>query len=274
MSALALHLRRFLQRVLTRRADTTVTAFRVRLRSKVPEAHFQVLIQMEWPPGRQVDQVQCSLAEQHLLRTAQAVAENYSVLDPDEARGAIDLQLFWNLRSEGAGIHPAAARVIRIEVGPDDRHLAEAQEALRRQTALAQVERSEEAKRLRILGDDILTNPTLTRLWWLEGKPDKLKELVKPDTMKVFEDVAELFNAPAERVAADPISELIRIFLGDLDAQCREQLISQLQFVFRSYERHDLVGNLDTYQHPPAPSSGEHGSTGDFDGRAPVSPAL
>jgi hypothetical protein len=241
-----------------------VTTFRVRLSSEVRDAHFQVTIQTIWPPTTHVDRALRSIVERHLLQVARSAAKNYSVLDPDEARMAIDLKLSCDLRPEDVDICPAGANIISLEVGPDDRHMAESQQAFHRMTALAQAERLEEVNRLRILGDTVLANPALARLWWLEGKPGKLKELVELDNKKVFQDVAELFSPQAERLAVDPIAELIRIFLQDLDSQCRELLIGQVRIVFHSYERDDLVDRLDSCRDPSATPSSDNGSNGDF----------
>jgi hypothetical protein len=274
MNGLAWPLRRYVQRIITRRSDPTVTTFRVRLPSELREAQFQATIRMEWPPGRHIDRVLQSVVEQHLLGAARSAAKNYSVLDPHEACAAIDLELFGHLQPEGTDIYPVAASVAEIAADLEDQHLAESQEALRRQTALAQAERTEEVKRLRILGDEILTDPMLARLWWLDGKPDRLEKLVELGNNKVFEDVVGLLSTPAEQLAAEPITELIRIFLQDLDPPYREQLIRQLQFVFRSYERIDLAGKLDSHHHPAVSSSGQQGRIGDFDGRVPAGPDL
>jgi hypothetical protein len=235
--------------------DMTVTAFRARIASELPEAQFQVTIQTGWPQGGKVGQVPRSLAEQHLLRVAQMAASEYSVLDLDEARAEIDLQLFRNLSPEGSELPPVAAWVSRIDAGPDDQHLAEGHEALRRQTALAQFEQAEEVKRLRMLGDQVLADPTLASLWWLDGKPDRLEELIRADKKKVFENVADLFSAVGEGLAVNPIAQLIRVFLEDLDGSCRQQLIKQLTVVFRAYEHHDLADQLDSYWHPGDPPS-------------------
>jgi hypothetical protein len=101
----------------------------------------------------------------------------------------------------------------------------------------------------------------------LEGNPGKLEDLVAKSEKGIFEKVAEFFGVPAENPAADPIAELVRLFLQGLDARFREQLISQLRFVFTSYERGDLARMLDSYQHPCA-SPGHDASLADVDGHA------
>lgn len=121
-----------------------------------------------------------------------------------------------------------------------------------------------------MLAEQILVTPTVARLWWLEGNPGKLEDLVAKSEKGIFEKVAEFFGVPAENPAADPIAELIRLFLQGLDARFREQLISQLRFVFTSYERGDLARMLDGYQHPRA-SPGQDASLADVDGYAPRS---
>ena len=230
------------------------------------EAQFQATIAMVWPPGIVIDQRQQAIAERQLLDVARSIASKYFVLDPDETRAAVNLAL------EDRGLRDADLELMvasaKIEVGPDDQRMAEEREGLRRQTALAREARLEEVERLRVLADQILATPTVARLWWLEGKPGKLEDLVAKGKDGMFEQVAELFGVPAERPAADPIAELIRLFLQGLDARFREQLISQLRFVFTSYERSDLAGGLDGYQHPRA-CPGHDARPVDTDGHAP-----
>jgi Cyclic nucleotide-binding domain len=108
---------------------------------------------------------------------------------------------------------------------------------IRREAALALAK----TENLRVL----LADPTTARLWWLENSPGKLDNLVTQKMDDIFEKVADLFGEPACRPAADPIAELIRVFLRDLDGRCRERLIDQLRHVFTAYERGDLADALD-----------------------------
>lgn len=253
-------LRRSVQLIIRRRADPPLTLFQGRLPSKLPQAQFQVVIQAEWPTGWRVDPVRRSLVEQHLLAAARSAAEHYSVLDPGEAGAAMDLELSSQVDMQDAGIHPTTACITQIEVGQDDRRMAESQEAFCRQTALTQIEQMEDARRLRILSDEILIDPTLARLWWLDGKPERLAELVAQG--KMFEEVSDLFCRSPEPLAAEPIAELIRIFLKDLDVGCREWLVGQLHRVFGSFERGDLADKLDSYRQSHAVPNGQHLSVG------------
>jgi len=259
-------LRNYLRRLLSSRSDPVMTTFRVRLPSALAEAQFEATITMMWPPGIVIDQRQQAIAERQLLEVARSIARNYSVLDPDETRAAVNLAL------EDRGLRDADLELVmasaKIEVGPDDRRIAEEREGLRRQTALVREARLEEVEQLRVLADQILATPTVARLWWLEGKPGKLEDLVAKSKEGMFEKVAELFGVPTERPAADPIAELIRLFLQGLDARFREQLISQLRFVFTSYECSDLAERLDDYQHPRA-CPAHDASPADIDGHAP-----
>jgi len=59
------------------------------------------------------------------------------------------------------------------------------------------------------------------RSTWFEGKPDKLEELVAKRKDEMFDKIAETFGAPSERPAAEPIAELIRLFLQGLDPRSR-----------------------------------------------------
>jgi hypothetical protein len=237
----------YVRRFLSQRSESVVTTFQARLPSRLEEAQFQATIRMAWLPGALMDGRRRATAELQLLEVARAAAQGYSVLNPDEARAAIDLALF-DCGQTDADTELVAADA-KIEVNPHDRRMAEDHEDLRRETALAREARREEVERLKLLADQVLATPTLARLWWLEGKPEKLELLVAKDKGEIFEKVAELFGASAEPPATDPIAELIRLFLEGLDARLREHLISQLPLVFTSYERGDLADRLDSYQH-------------------------
>lgn len=139
-------LRTYLRRILFARSDPVVTTFRFRLPSVLAEAQFQATIAMVWPPGVSVDQHQQAVAERRLLDVARSTASSYSVLDPDETRTAVNVALA-DREPRGADLGLVAASVT-IEVGQDDRRLAEEREGLRRQTALAREARLEEVERV------------------------------------------------------------------------------------------------------------------------------
>ena len=98
-----------------------------------------------------------------------------------------------------------------------------------------------------MLAVEVLSDPALAGLWWLDGQPEKLPELVKLSKNKVFEEAATLFSASPDHASVDPIPELVRLFLHGLGPSLRQQLIEQLHLVFISYERTDLARKLDPY---------------------------
>jgi hypothetical protein len=258
-------LRTVLLRLLTPRSDSVVSTFLARLPSKLAEAQFQATIQITWPPGTHIDQRVQAIAKRQVLQAARSEAEKYSVLDADEARAAIDMAL-WDRWQRSEDPDPVLAKITAMEVGLDDRRAAEKQDGLRRQTALAGEERLQEAERLQVLANEILAKPTLARLWWLEGKPAKLEDLVAKDKDDMFVKVAEIFDVPAGHPATDPIAELIGQFLQGLNPLAREHLIVQLGHVFSSYERDDLASRLSSYHHLRA-DMGRTATLTDVDGR-------
>jgi hypothetical protein len=230
-------LRYRLRRILSQRLDPVPAKFRARLPSEIPEAQVQAVIEAIWPPGTNADQSMRSLAYR-LLDVAQPVANKCSVLDPDKAWAAIEQALLNDSGLRESGL--ITLKVTDVRVGPDDRSLAEKQEALHRETAFTQAK----AENMRVL----LADPTTARLWWLENNPGKLEKLAEQKMDDIFEKVATLFGESAGRLAPDPIAELIRLFLQGLDGRCRERLINQLHLVFSAYERHDLAAGLGAYQ--------------------------
>lgn len=237
MNSTGVPLRSSLRRVFSQRPDPVLATFEARLPSEIPEAQFVAVIETTWPPGTKAGQNMRLLADR-LLEVAQAAAKGCSVLDRDKAWAVIERALL-----NAAGVWESALialEVIDVRVGSDDQGLAEMREALRRQTALDRVK----AENLRVM----LAEPTTARLWWLENSPGKLEKLFGSEMDSVFEKAAALFGEPAGAAPADPIAELIRLFLQDLDSRSREQLIGQLRFVFSAYEREDLSNRLDACQ--------------------------
>lgn len=237
MNGISMALRCRLRRVLSQCLDPVPATFEARLPSEIPEAKFHAVIEATWPPGTNAGQSMRSLAGR-LLDVAQPVANRCSVLDRDGAWAALDLALLNDASVQGCGL--ISLSVTDLRVGPEDRCLAERRETLRRETALAQAR----AENMRVL----LADPTTARLWWLENSPGKLEKLAEQKMDGIFEKVATLFGESARRPAADPIAELIRLFLQGLDGRFREQLINQLHLVFSAYERDDLAMRLDAYQ--------------------------
>ena len=249
--------RSWLRQVLFQRSDRVAWTYQVRLASKIPEAQFQAVIEAVWPPGTSPDQALRSRAEQQLVLAVRPVAAKHSVLDCDDAWAAIDQALLGDAGLRDVGL--SEAMVTSLRVGPDDERLAENQETLRREAALARAK----AGRLR----ELLADPVTARLWWLEDRPDKLEKLVAEGKDGIFEKVADLFGESGRHsAAADPIAELIRLFLEGLDARFREQLVDRLNIVFRAYERPDLAASLETGQHPPVLEFSHAGA----DGQAPA----
>jgi hypothetical protein len=236
------------RRITTRSAHIHVTTFTARLPARPRESCFHVKVQLTWTTGKEADVRLQSATEQTLLSAARATALSYSVLDSDEARAAINLELDRNISHQEEEDGPSAAIVTEILVLPDDRHMAETYEALLRETALTRTQQREKLERLRILSDQVLSDPALAGLWWLDNKPDKLPELVTLGKKKVFEEAVSLFGTSSEHATPDPIPELIRLFLHDLGPDLRQQLIERLHLVFISYERPDLAGQLDLYR--------------------------
>jgi len=253
-------LRSRLLQVLFQRSDRVAWTYQVRLSSEIPEAQFQAVIEAVWPPGTSPDQALRSRAEQQLVRVARPVAAKHSVLDCDDAWAAIDQEFVRNASLRAVGL--SEAMVTNLRAGPDDERLAEKQEDLRRETALARAK----AERLR----ELLADPVTARLWWLEDRPDKLEKLAAEGKDGIFEKVANLFTESARHSAADPIAELIRLFLQGLDARFRERLIDQLDVVFRAYERADLAASLGSGQHPPVADLGHTDAVAGADSQAPA----
>lgn len=246
---------RLLNRTRSRRNNVVESYFQVRLPSRLREACFQATITMVWREGY-ADSGSKTHTERRVLQTARAVAEKFSVLDRDDARAEIHYVLSNSPELLQAHV-PLIGASVRLEAGQADRELAEKQEALNRELALDRAQQQHMLDRLRFLGELVLTDPRLIRLWWLDGRRDKLSELVHLNSM--FEDVNALFTGQADRPGSETIADLIRQFLQDLGPGQRAYLIDQIRFIFTAYEHGDLADKLPSVLRPAARRPGDTG---------------
>ncbi|MDB4873503.1 MAG: hypothetical protein JWL97_4507 [Gemmatimonadales bacterium] len=232
-----------------RRRPTLTTSFAARLGSSLPEAYFRAVIDLTWPPLREdLPPGLRACAEQQLRGTIQQTAQQHSVLHLGEAESAINLALHKDRQLTDADVRLIAAEAI-LTAEPAGLELAEQHEVLQRESVLAHAGQQANLDRLRHLGDQILTDPALARLWWMDGNRDRLPKLVEMDGM--FEKAAALITTQPEPARTDPIAELIHIFLRDLGPEHRELLIKQIKHVFIAYERPELAQQVDVTHRPP-----------------------
>ena len=90
----------------------------------------------------------------------------------------------------------------------------------------------------------MLCDPAAARLWWLDGRREKLADL---DAMsETFERVAQTFGEPSGSgpSTAQLVADVLADFLGRLDDVLRAQLVHQLAEVFRQYNTDDLAERM------------------------------
>ena len=93
MSGIPGWLQNVLRRFLSPRSGPVMTIFRARLPSVLAEAQFKATMTMMWQPGVVIDEHQQAIVGRRLISLARSAAREYSVLDPDETRAAVNLVL-------------------------------------------------------------------------------------------------------------------------------------------------------------------------------------
>jgi hypothetical protein len=188
---------------------------------------------------------------ERLRALASEVTAGYSVLHWQEAECAVKVMLGSGpVLREG----PLAGAIVSVSlrVDPGATEAAAEHAKLRRSSVLVREGHRLQQEQWSYLRDDVLGDPGSTRLWWLDGNRDRLKELVAMGS--AFECAAELFSAtpsgagraPGTSSAgvADRTVTLLEQFLGDLQPEQHQLLLLQLDRVFRSWERADLADQL------------------------------
>lgn len=219
--------------------------FEARLPSAVDDAYFHALIRLAWPFVRSGPPAHAVAQAEHRLRgVAEQVARCFSPLDAGSARTALNLELRRHLI-----LHEANLRLEGVQVDltaePRGCELAAHFEELRRQATVARADQQARLDRVRMFGADVLRDPLLARLWWLDGKIENLPQMVQLDS--VFEQAAVCMGGATseDQIVADPLPGLVRAFLDGLRPEHRELLLRQLAHVFVSYERPELARSLD-----------------------------
>jgi hypothetical protein len=86
-----------------------------------------------------------------------------------------------------------------------------------------------------------------TRLWWLDGDPERLPDLARLET-EFSSVISQLSAGSARDDHFDQIVDLVQRFLDELGPGHRTLLLNQLGSVFVSYERTDLNSLLKDLQ--------------------------
>jgi hypothetical protein len=173
--------------------------------------------------------------------TTEEITCRYSVVHLRETQDALASRLFDDRLQIGA--LPGAELRVVLDADPEAVEIARRFEGMRMEAALTQVQHQLRFQQWDDLRREVLAVPHRARLWWLDGRSDRLEQLV---TMgNVFEEAAALLT-PAPRTAqasssAAQLSDVVDRFLRELEPAQRQLLLQQLSRVFVSYARHDLA---------------------------------
>lgn len=226
------------------------SSFTVRpLPSSLPEAYFEASLQLTWTiegDGRPPNMEETYKAHRQLREILEHVTCNFSVRSEGEAQGEAEIAVYRKAR----GIDRRLTSVqIKLSADQSMKAYAEDFEKELRRNALTEATYEMKARQAHYVRDHLLTDAQIARLWWLDGKAEKLPELLKMGNN--FEQVVGLVRdgmgpaaPPDEALLVERVAEVIKDFLAPLGAQHREILLSQLGQIFNSYEREDLVIKL------------------------------
>ncbi|MEU4235591.1 hypothetical protein AB0F17_65985 [Nonomuraea sp. NPDC026600] len=185
-------------------------------------------------------------AHRQLREVLERVTPTFSVLSEGEAQSEAEIAVHRQAR----GIDRRLTSVqITLSANDDMKAYAENFERELRQSALTEAMYAMKARQASYVRDHLLADAQIARLWWLDGRAEKLPELLNMGNN--FEQVVGLVRdgmgsakTPEEALVVERVAEIIKDFLAPLGAQHREVLLSQLGKIFESYEREDLVTNL------------------------------
>ncbi|AVT33652.1 hypothetical protein C6361_34125 [Plantactinospora sp. BC1] len=173
-----------------------------------------------------------------IVRRAERVTRDLSVIHLDTAQ----LRVNAGLREITI---PADVPVRRLTVTAtltateEARRTAAEWEELRTKLALRQMNDKLEIERLRHLREDIFRRPEVARTYWLDRHPDAMESLLDDR----FERIAEKLGSAPDN-SAMVIANVLRDFLGDLDAEHKRTLIDLLRRLLIDFRRGELVAKL------------------------------
>ncbi|MDQ1292768.1 MAG: hypothetical protein QG608_648 [Actinomycetota bacterium] len=150
------------------------------LDSSLPGFPFRSRIKIERPAISTYDSSTAKLAQHYeeLRASATAITRRFSVLHLAEAQAEIDLFLASRETIQGSALTGAGA-LIQLSVDHQSQEFAAQWERLRLEENIAAEQHRICLEQSAVLRDQILKDPAQARLWWLEGKRDRLKELVQ-----------------------------------------------------------------------------------------------
>lgn len=210
------------------------------LPSDVPDLHFRAQVTIDWPAVRAGDPAaDHSEVIEHLRAAAGARTEKYSVVFREEAE--YDLNV--NIPSSWDDSPPCAA-TIALQVDEDVRQAALRHQELRRTQVFEEEKQQLQVKQWEGLQEHVLRDPLRIRMWWLNGDPKRLRELIDED--KIFEQAAQALSPPAARPSeAFNLVRMLESFWSQLSDDQRTYLIvDRLDTVFRNFDQPELADEL------------------------------
>jgi len=211
------------------------------LDSSLPGAPFRArisIVHQHSVPDRAAT-AQLAQVYEELRRCAATITRRFSVLHLPEAQDEINLYLAGRGPISN-GTVDGECSTIELRVDTQVTEHAIRYETIRNEETIAGERHRAHMEQNAVLREQILTDPAQARLWWLEGKRERLRELVQMgDTFETLARVLSVSSAPDTSAGSEWIL-LLEDFLSKLDPRQTDLLLSQLDRVFTSYERIDL----------------------------------
>lgn len=206
-----------------------------RLASSEQNEDFIVSVSARWSGSEEMAEAH---VQRYLWEVAKSTISQYSVLRAQEAEIELNVRLADPLNAERAHLHLEQARAT-VTAEPSGLESAGRREELNRKKAHVQATRKQQLEHMNFVRDHLTADGVSTRLWWLDGDPEKLPELAKLEA--AFASViSQLIPGSARDDDLSNIADLIQRFLDGLGPGHLALVLSQLGSVFVSYERSDL----------------------------------
>jgi hypothetical protein len=214
------------------------------VRSLQEEVRFRARIHISWL-GRATDPKTpetVALVAQLAKEATEKITSQFSVVHLREAQDALTSRLSLDEQLQIDAFLEAKLEVF-LDAEPAAVEIAQRFERMRMEGAFTQAQHLLRFQQWDELHQEVLCVPHRARLWWLDGRSDRLEQLVAMG--ETFEQAAALLT-PAFETARAPsptarLTDVIDRFLGGLGPEQHQLLLQQLSRVFVSYERPDLA---------------------------------
>jgi hypothetical protein len=230
------------------------------LPSAVPHAEFTATCTVAWEAiGETTHAKPESIARSDIERRAAEVLAKGQVTHCEQLQHKLEAELGYVTKLEDARI---AVQLVEIELTCTDesRAATELYQELQRRRLVRGWDRDLKLDELRHLKDDILSDPAMATVWWLQNNDNQVDQAVEMSAK--LRKLAQIMTENDERSTTDTVASLVDRFVDRLPDGARWRLLSNLAEVFSHYGSPDLASELPELdggggQHRPRPAHSE-----------------